>query len=152
MPRSTLACLLALLILAGCTSSRSSIPSTFAVRGLDFRDYADEGFLITPDAYNGEYLTLGQLSVTMYPGAWRTGVRVERGRATPIGAWVIGQVSAQEAVDSLYVLSRQWGADAIMNFSISTIPHPDPLLGTPGEPAASQMQGLVIEGVAIKRE
>lgn len=142
--------LLLLILLVGCASNREFIEGSFDVRGLDFRDYADRGFLITPESYEGEYLSLGQLHVTMFPRARKGAAARQHGTYVP-GNWYVERISSQQLIDSLYTVASGWGADAIVNLSVSSLPHPDEKVGLPGEPSAVQMSGIEVSGLAIKR-
>ena len=139
----------------GCSSSRTLIPGLTDVRGIDLRPYAEEGFLITPEAYEGDYDALGQVFLFMYPEA-------QRGRSyardpqsgdlvTVTGSWNITTVSADTAVDSLYRIAKSWGADAIMNFRYGLSEHPL-YTGALGEPTRDQLMGVRVEGFAIRRK
>lgn len=91
------------------------------VSGYDFTEYTDQGFLITPEGYQGEYQSIGVLSVTVWPRIERRPVEddtlAQPGADSPAREWFITEaVDPQEVVDSLYVEARSMGADAVMNF------------------------------------
>jgi len=91
------------------------------VSGYDFTEYTDEGFLITPESYQGEYQSIGVLSVTVWPRVERRPVEddtlAQPGADSPAQEWFVTEaVDPQEVVDSLYVEAQSMGADAIMNF------------------------------------
>jgi len=145
------ATLLLILVLAGCTTSRTTIPGGEETRLLDFTKYAAEGFLITPERYDGEYDALGQIYVSHYPEAKR-GSRQSTYAAKPVYTdWrITTEVSAQDAVDDLYDAALNLGADAVMNFDLSFPPHPYGPFG-PTEPKDSDMTSIRVSGFAIKR-
>jgi hypothetical protein len=148
-----------ILVLAGCTttSDLSSIPASRRVATVDLTPYADQGFLITPERYDGPYDALGQIYVWIYPRA----IRVEDPGETVMSRtqgrfhWEVEQIDFSMAIDSLYAEARRLGADAIMNFDVSVgREHPYlPYSGTGyGLPTQDQMQGIYTSGFAIRRK
>lgn len=58
------------------TVARDEIVS---VSGFDFTDYAEKGFLFTPESYSGNYQSMGLITVTLWPKVAKKEV-VERTR------------------------------------------------------------------------
>jgi uncharacterized protein YbjQ (UPF0145 family) len=101
------------LFLAGC----SHLPQqkTMQIYGWDFRKYTAEGFLFTPEKYEGSYESIGVLNITLY-----SGLRKEEREGGYYGTFketVVDAVSTTEAIDSMYTVARNMGADAVMNFN-----------------------------------
>jgi len=149
--------ILALALLTSCaTTEVTNIPGIRSTQIMDLTPYAERGFLITPERYDGEYDALGEIYIQHYPSARRQ---------TPIttpGAqvhqdWVVIPVKGQVALDSLYAAGLRLGADAVMNFRISESPHPLRMLRfRDGELGGSELTetdltGIVLRGFAIKR-
>lgn len=115
-----------LLVLAGCGGGPDLYEKEMEVRGYDFTEYTEEGFLITPKSYQGEYQSIGTLSITVWP-------RIERRNTTegddpspgPDEAgntWIrTDPVRPQEVVDSLYARAQSLGADAVMDFNTEAV-------------------------------
>jgi hypothetical protein len=107
-------------LVAAC-SGPEVYKKSMEVAGYDFTEYTDQGFLITPESYQGEYQSIGVLSVTVWPRVERRPVEddtlAQPGVDSPAQEWFVTEdVDPQEVVDSLYVEARSMGADAIMNF------------------------------------
>ena len=45
------------------------IPASESLTGIDFRPYAEKGFLFTPYKYDGKFFTLSMVSLTVMPKA-----------------------------------------------------------------------------------
>ncbi len=122
MRHSALLGLLVLLIPAtACSPGQEVYEKEMEVRGYDFTKYTEEGFLITPEKYEGRYESIGVLRVSVWPE-----IEVESsGDASPARpgpndtdrAWVTtAPVSRTEVIDSLYSRAERMGADAITQF------------------------------------
>jgi len=108
-------------MLAAACGGPEVYKKSMEVAGYDFTEYTDQGFLITPESYQGEYQSIGVLSVTVWPRIEQRPVEddtlAQPGPESPAREWFITDaVDPQEVVDSLYVEARSMGADAIMNF------------------------------------
>lgn len=118
--RSTVSVLaLAALLLTAC-GGPGVYEKEMVVSGYDFREYTEQGFLITPEKYTGSYQSIGMLTVTVWP---RIEVKEVREMLEDPGPnrggedwFVTDPVQPQEVVDSLHAKARSMGADAVMNF------------------------------------
>jgi hypothetical protein len=120
LPPTVPALVLVVTLVAAC-SGPEVYKKSMEVAGYDFTEYTDQGFLITPESYQGEYQSIGVLSVTVWPRVERRPVEddtlAQPGVDSPAQEWFITEaVDPQEVVDSLYVEAQSMGADAIMNF------------------------------------
>lgn len=129
--------LLALLMFSGCTTLEN-IPAESLYYGLDFKKYSSEGFLITPEMYQGEYLTMGFVNYESYPGANYNYNRFPR--------WKIQEISTLSALDSIYIICINMGANALVNFRIESIEKDYSVISNP-----IKLTGIKISGYAIKR-
>lgn len=133
--------LLLAVIFVGCVSTKPSDELIYTT-GFDFSEYTENGFLITPEAYLGEYQSIGLITVTLWPK-----VVEEKGRQTASGGyvgggWLIGDLNVEKAIDQLYTRADEMGADAITKFQI---------IGTERENGTIIVPGAKISGFAIKR-
>jgi len=101
------------ILIIGCRSNEFSKDTlTYAI---DFRSYTEKGFLFTPESYNNEYEAIGLLSVEQTPGME---IKKKKSYMSTSYKKVIGRINLSEVIDSLYSLATEWGANAIINFSI----------------------------------
>jgi len=126
--RAWIACLCSALLLIACQQAgpltHQHQQNTVA---FDFAPYTERGFLITPQSYDGSYQSIGQITLTIWPRAVETKIEsiAERvaGRhdsTAQSGTWVVEQITTEELVESTYNEARRMGADAIVNFNVST--------------------------------
>ena len=133
------------LLLSSCTtipkpSERAGGFETFIV---DFTDYAEKGFLITPYGPSGNYLGLGDVTITLtpkvieitnqeYQNAKNTSYihrqadklySVQLSSSPTLSYWgveIFRDDVARRAVERLYQNAVDLGADAIVDFTIMT--------------------------------
>lgn len=91
----------------------------------DFSPYSEKEFLITPQRYDGEYQSIGQITITLWPEADRkrssdeaAQLGQQRGK-TAQGEWLVTQPSTDDLVEAAYTQAKSMGADAIVGFSVS---------------------------------
>jgi hypothetical protein len=133
---------LIILIAAGCTGSRLS-EQTWSL-GYDFTKYAEKGFLITPQEYEGTYQSMGTIHVEHYPAG--ISVTASNVQAAPnlirIGQYFYKVASAEDVIDVAYQDATSMGANALVRFdvdaSIKTV-------------EGVERPVLVVTGFAIKR-
>lgn len=117
--------LLLVLLLVGCQpteeSRRSHYDRETEFYGFDFTEYADQGFLITPYQYDGEYESVGILRVVIWPEMTRIAEKTMGDRVTEYSDWRAEEIQMDTAVDSLYDRAREMGADAIIDFQAERI-------------------------------
>lgn len=136
--------LLAVLLFSCSIEYPKYIPREEKYYRLDFTKYKD--FLITKDRFSGNYKSIGLYQYELYPEAKRIldsifsdGSRSYR--------WIYNQVSLQETLDSMVVISRANGADAIVNFEFKSKDKTIPV----SEFKSIDLTGFEVSGFAIKR-
>jgi hypothetical protein len=107
----------------GCGEGRE-VSKFSLVYGYDFTKYTAQGFLFTPELYNGDYDAIGLIEISIYPevrlndyvddnkyDTWHRKGQNER--------CLIGNVTSNEILDSLYNYTKKMGADAVTKLKIS---------------------------------
>jgi hypothetical protein len=96
--------------------------------GIDFRKYAEKGFLFMPDEYYGEYEVKGIITAEIHPE-----VRYRQGRTPKSNEYIITNfyqdnnsysqlithVNIDELIEYVYDLAILWGGDAFTHFKSS---------------------------------
>ena len=121
--------------LVGCsTYNNVTTEGGFTSYGLDFRSYTNDGFLITTESPNGDYKTIGLIEVNLSPEVKRvlksdyeyaknnetgySGQKVFNG--DKLEYYLVEIVDVQKAIDEIYKISSNWGANAIFNLNINS--------------------------------
>lgn len=117
--------------------------------GLDFRSFAEKGFLITPHEYRENYESLYLVDYLLMPeGNYVQYHANERGtKQVGTGQWFFEQINIQDALDSIYLIAVEMGADGIMDFDVGEYEYDYTNCSNP-----TIVRGLQITGFAIKRE
>jgi len=97
-------------VLSGCVTL---IPTERRVYThlLDFRQYAGEGFIISPNPFNGTFVPIGVITIDIYPATriaeleWGTKVVVPE------------LISLSDALDIAVSEARKLGANALVDYS-----------------------------------
>jgi len=123
-----------LLVLAACASfsgcsytkismtDRQEEIKTFSI---DFRKYAEAGFLFTPNEFLGEYQVKGIITAELHPE-----VKYQRFKQAEKSGFMVRYIysqnelytqtvknaSMEELIDFIYNLSIEWGGDAFTQF------------------------------------
>ncbi len=116
-----------LLTFSGCLATLHQIHPVNEFYGIDFTKYSKEGFLITPEKYADKYESVGMIEYHIMPGAkyLKAGTRREKidniyGDANVnTYIWIIDKIKFSQAMDSIYVMAKNMGADAITNFDFN---------------------------------
>ena len=120
LPPIVPALVLVVTLVAACSGGPEVYEKSMEVAGYDFTEYTEQGFLITPESYQGEYQSIGVLSVTVWPRIEQKPVEdtlAQPGPDNPAQVWLVTEdVDPQEVIDSLYAEAQSMGADAVMNF------------------------------------
>jgi hypothetical protein len=135
-----------IVILVGCATTLEYIPGYQEKFVIDFTKYRNENFLITPEKYNGEYESIGVLSIAFYPTARKVNnpESVKGSEYFNIqGLWVSEKFTAEDVVDIIYNEAKIMGADAIINLKTETVSKPYPNFAH---------IGYKVNGFAIKRK
>lgn len=86
----------------------------------DYREFAEEGFLISPDSYTYDFESLGEIEMVITPAIKKYG---EEGDYGPRGTFLdYEEISHNELVKLAVEEAKKMGADAIVNFSITKTP------------------------------
>ncbi|MDR9417951.1 hypothetical protein [Gracilimonas sp.] len=128
---------LILLLLAGCSTTRENITSDggYSYYGIDFRPYAEQGFLITTEGPQKDYNSVGLIEVNLQPEVKKisfgehnriqnedepefTSTRVYNGNQ--VEYYAVEILDIQKAIDGIYELASEWGANAIFNLDINS--------------------------------
>jgi hypothetical protein len=139
MPRlrsALLAIALGATFVGACARPRL-IPSKTLVAGIDFSEYTRQGFLFTPEMYDGPYEAVGLVTVSMYPEA-RYVLSADR-----VMRWDVQRITAQDVVAKMYEQAKGMGADALVNFTVRVTD--DRIDATATRPV------LEVSGFAIRR-
>jgi len=143
-------------LMASCITELKIISPQSYLSQINFRKYTDAGFLITPEKYAGEYLSIGIVDYVKKPGA-HYGI-VSRKPDPRYGGtdsqmyinekqWTVHVVSLDEAIDELYNECVALGADALINFTVELTEDNYNNISNP-----VQIVGYRITGFAIKRK
>lgn len=134
----------------------SKIDAYESVYEIDFSPFTQKDFLITPEKYLGEYESIGLIDYTIMPEAnyVTVGIKKNVNYSGGVGSsvvedkkWVSNKVDARQALDSIYIVCLEMGADALVNFKISTQEDNYQLIKNP-----IKINGITITGFAIKRK
>lgn len=110
----------------------------------DYRPYTAEGFLISPNAYTGEYESLGEVAITITPSLKEF---KREGKEAYLGSYYeYEKISYDELVSIAVKEAKSKGGDALVNFSITST-----LIESTGGTFAVGYK-YTIEGFCIKRK
>ena len=86
---------------------------------LDFRGYAEQGFLVSPYVYTSDYEAIGELNIYVRPA----NVKVPDPQSDfNIKVIIQEDISNQELADIAVEEAKKTGADALVNFDIKQLP------------------------------
>lgn len=107
-------------LLVSCGTVAQDTKRIVDIGFLDFRPYTEQGFLLTPNMYTGEYTACGLLEVNVFPAKK---AHNSPGHTNEYGNYVIGsstvtveEISSQELISLAVDTAKELGADAICNF------------------------------------
>ncbi len=89
---------------------------------LDFRGYAERGFLVSPYAYTSEYEAIGELEVYVLPANVKKEIKPFDFSNTVEVRIVPEDITRQELADIAVEEAKKTGADALVNFDIKQLP------------------------------
>lgn len=139
-----------LALVLGCAGpSVTVIPSVTVVTGVDLSRYSQKGFLFSTDPYSGPYDAMGLVTVTQYASAKWT----DSGEVSGLSRWVVGQVHAQEVLDSAYARAVGLGANALVKMEIRSVAlsGANPSGWHLSRAELPDLPGIQVSGFAIKR-
>ncbi|MTI88644.1 MAG: hypothetical protein FH748_11820 [Balneolaceae bacterium] len=130
-----------LLLITGCASTTNlSQSGGYSYYGIDFREYTEKGFQFTPEKPSGSYESIGIVEVTFEPevrevsittyntkgelgilkGKDKTFVVQKAFLPSGVKYYAVEKIDIDKSIKEVYKLANEWGANAIVNFSIST--------------------------------
>ena len=89
---------------------------------LDFRGYAEQGFLVSPYAYTSDYEAIGELEVYVLPANVKKEIKPFDYSNTVEVRIAQEDISNQELADIAVEKAKETGADALVNFKIVQTP------------------------------
>lgn len=119
----------------------------------DYSKYADEGFLISPDIYSGQYEACGEILIEVYPADVEA-KRAQNNRKIDATYEQSGKMYSKEIINFSELLdiavkkAKSVGADALVNFKCSVIKN----TYYTGGISYSKLSHYEITGFAIKRK
>lgn len=151
MKRKILIAIAAVLMMAGCKSTTEiTIPAYQEIIGIDFRPYAEKGFLITPLSYGGKYTSIALIDFKIMPQAnLVVSEKTDKSDQSPAPAvlqWHADTIGIHAALKNIYEHCTEIGADGLIDFSIEEVSD-----SYPSYPSVI-VKGKRITGLAIKRE
>ena len=116
------------------------------VRGYDFSDYTEQGFLFTPEQYRGDYRSIGLITITQWPAVRKSERRVLRDDGSgykTVEEFYPEDIDVEKAIQETYKVAKEMGADAITRFDVTITSRMNGDL---------RVSGVEISGFAIKRK
>jgi len=122
--------------------------------GFDFREYADKGFLFTPEPYAGKHTVRGMLTFHLHPEVRYLEGKVKGTDGYRVKHFFTGTREMTQAIENykiddlvkyIYELSIKWGGDAFTHFQHKT------LTSQTDVSQHSEYPYAVVTGVVIKR-
>ena len=148
MKKIILIALSSLLLLLTACKTIEHIPGGDLLLGIDLRPYAEKDFLITPHAYNGDYISIYIIDYIIMPEG--NYVIDEDSKSSPGSqeskVWIFEDIDAEAAVSGIYNHSIEMGADAIIDFKVEPYEIDWKFMPNP-----TTQKGMEITGIAIKR-
>ena len=132
-------------ILISSCATLKHIPRELKFYVIDFTAFTEEGFLFTPEAYLGDYESVGILYLEIYPEYNRIPTTEHTAEGFTSMIWVHKPIDLSAVINSYYIEVTKMGADAVMNFETTAISYIYP--GT-----IMKVEGVKITGYAIKRK
>lgn len=127
------------------------IPRREVFSGIDFLEYSKNGFLFTPEKYEGDYESIGLVSFLIMPEAVKEKTDAPDTQSYrdlgPVIKWRIEDVNIQNAVEGIYKHCIEMGANALVNFKIEV-----KIEDYSNRNPPIKLEGYRITGFAIKRK
>lgn len=135
--------------LSSCVTGIKHLPRNEQFLGFDFTPYSENGFLFTPESYQGDYESIGLITYSVTPEANLVNSYGNGGASTysskSMLEWEVEELDANDAIKSMYDKCIEMGADALTNFKVET---KETLIPTTHQP----MYQYIVSGFAIKRK
>ena len=126
------------------------IPAYEQILGLDLRPFAEQNFLITPYAYSGKYTSIAIIDYKIMPGAQlRNTINYSpyTGESYEGSTWFVDTVKIDESLNRIFLICREMGADALVDFEILDVSDSYTNIEKP-----VLVPGIRITGLAIRRD
>ena len=92
----------------------------------DYSKYNEQGFLITPYQYTGEYKSIGEIQIIIQPGSEYQKIQDDRNPQWYSIEYKEDNVSIEDIIEEIVTEAQKRGADAIANFKIEVKDYPGP--------------------------
>lgn len=89
---------------------------------LDYREYAEQGFLVSPYEYTSGYEAIGELEVYVLPANVKKEVKSQYSGGGTYITIAQEDITNQELADIAVEEAKKTGADALVNFKIEQTP------------------------------
>ncbi len=145
-----------ILLFSSCVTQqltdRQEETKTFAI---DFRKYAERGFLFMPDEYYGEYEVMGIIRAELHPEVRYRDGAIPAGPGYSIHQFYVegntftqitNAVNIDELINHIYELAIEWGGDAFTHFESSIE------VGRTDDSPNTTYAYYSISGIVIKRK
>jgi len=142
--------IIALYLLGGCATPPDSIPEKLEINGIDFSAFSEKGFLITPEKYNGDYESIGLITLTFRPFTKRvivTGGGTQNQEIAGLSHWDIEKIDHDSLLSSIYGVCTEMGADAFTQLEM----HVESAIFAQNTTQPVEIPEITISGFAIKR-
>ncbi len=129
----------------GCSAFQDT-GRVLIISGFDFTQYADKGFLFTPENYTDKYESMGLITIQMVPAVKSPEVNMNVPRGYRLytymdtEAW-IQDLDPNELVFELYKKAVAMGGNAVIRLQIKNVDFPNGRILIPGY----EVSGFVIK-------
>lgn len=113
--------LITILVAVGCSVQYRG--RTVHTSFLDFRPYVERGFFISPESYPGQYTSLGELSINVYPAILPKSKAPKREKKFEDGIYsndtssvYVESITSEELMELAYNKAHELGANGLSNF------------------------------------
>lgn len=129
--RRLLFCIVGLLLVSGCKTMGIKEQASFVTEvTIDFSEFAEQGFLITPQDYGGDFLTIGMVTMDFHPEIVKVAPQSvyglkQRGELVIVqpssnNGYHYKKVSGRDALRQFVKSAQDRGGDGIINFELSS--------------------------------
>ena len=132
-----------LLTVLGCSHPTENLVKSVSVRAILFAEFTEAGFLFIPTNYNGDFESIGMVTIECHPEA----NLVEDDSESSGKKWQVEPLPIHEALQSAMQKCVELGADALTQLKIET--KIESLYGRSQNPLTYDY--VSISGFAIKR-
>lgn len=139
----------ALMLIISCAEPPSLIPEKLIVSGYDFAKYSENGFLFTPNSYEGDYESIGLVQLTYMPEAKHVYITKETMLRETVTTkdWLVSDINPAKGIEEIYNVCIEMGADAMTQMEIESYS----VAHAQNTTMPITLTGIKISGFAIKR-